>query len=171
VSQKHEQGACQASGLRTTGELARCSGNTLRTVRFYEESGLLESAQRTDRGQRLFGEPQLARLLLITDLRAAGLSLREIREVLEAKQKSKSSTDAASDLTRRLRAQVETMRARQAALDRLVRDLEDTCSVLEGCAHCSPAECAAGCRRECQILQGSLGSDEMPSSLRVLWLR
>jgi DNA-binding transcriptional MerR regulator len=128
-------------------------------------------AQRTDRGQRLFGEPQLARLLLITDLRAAGLSLREIRDVLEAKQRCKSGTDAAGEITRRLRAQVETMRARQSALDRLVRDLEETCSVLEGCTHCSAAEYAAGCRSECQTLQGSLGSDEMPSSLRVLWLK
>ncbi len=171
MSPKREQSACHLSGFRTTGELARSSGNTLRTVRFYEEAGLLEPAQRTDRGQRLFGEPQLARLRLITDLRAVGLSLHEIREVLEAKQRCRSGHEAAGELTRRLRAQIETMRTRQVVLDRLVHDLEGTCSVLDRCTHCSPDDDTTGCPTGCQTLQSSLSSDDMPNSLRVLWLK
>lgn len=40
--------------LLTTGEMARQSSNTLRTVRFYEEEGILRPVRRTDGGHRLF---------------------------------------------------------------------------------------------------------------------
>src|SRR5690348_9179110 len=59
----------------TTGEMARLSNSTLRTVRFYEEEGILRPARRTEGGHRLFERTELDRLMLVTDMRMAGLSL------------------------------------------------------------------------------------------------
>ena len=42
--------------LLTTGDMARRSSNTVRTVRFYEEVGVLESAERTEGGHRSCGD-------------------------------------------------------------------------------------------------------------------
>src|ERR1700734_3560260 len=59
------------SALLTTGEMARRSNNTLRTVRFYEEEGILRPVRRTEGGHRLFDRRELERLMLVTDLRTA----------------------------------------------------------------------------------------------------
>src|SRR5512135_1014731 len=52
----------------TTGEMARLSDNTLRTVRFYEEAGIIRPVGRTEGGHRLFERAELDRLLLVSDL-------------------------------------------------------------------------------------------------------
>ena len=62
-------------GLLTTGDMARKSGSTLRTVRFYEEAGILKPTQRTEGGHRLFEASELDKLRLVSDLRSAGFSL------------------------------------------------------------------------------------------------
>jgi GTP cyclohydrolase I len=149
--------------------MARCSGNTLRTVRFYEETGLLHPVQRTEGGHRLFAEGQLRRLQLVTDLRAAGFSLDEIRDVLEAKQHSASGSEAASELTRRLDKQIKSMRSRLTVLDRLVRDLEEARSVLARCPHCGRSEYSPDRCSQCEHLQAVAGNGEVPGTLRVLW--
>src|SRR5260221_5999883 len=81
VTFEDEPADLEASGPRrrdrwyTTGEMARLSNNTLRTVRFYEEAGILRPVGRTEGGHRLFERPELDRLLLVSDLREAGMSL------------------------------------------------------------------------------------------------
>lgn len=70
----------KSEGNFSIGELARELGLTTRTIRYYEERGLL-SPQRTAGGQRIYGRRERGRLKLI--LRARGLfSLAEIKEVL-----------------------------------------------------------------------------------------
>jgi DNA-binding transcriptional MerR regulator len=75
--------------------MARQSGSTVRTVRFYEEAGLIQPVQRTDGGHRLFPERELHRLRLVSDLRAAGLSLDGIRDLLDAKLGASSRPEGA----------------------------------------------------------------------------
>lgn len=167
-SRQQELSPRRPDGLLSTGDMARCSGNTLRTVRFYEEAGLLHPVQRTDGGHRLFSEGQLKRLQLVTDLRAAGFSLEEIREVLEAKQRCASGSEAAGELMRRLDGQIKSMRSRLSVLDRLVRDLEEARDLLACRPHCarseySPERCSA-----CENMAAS-GNAEVPGTLRVLW--
>jgi DNA-binding transcriptional MerR regulator len=66
------------------GELARLAGTTPRTVRYYEEIGLLAPSDERDAGaHRTYGEPDLARLREILRLKSLlGLSLDELREVM-----------------------------------------------------------------------------------------
>ncbi len=149
--------------------MARMSGNTLRTVRFYEEAGLLRPAERSEGGHRLFADQQLYRLELVTDLRAAGFSLEEIRDVLEAKQRAASGSDAARELVRRLDRHLKRLRGRLDLLGRLVRDLEQARKVLARCPHCgrvdfSPERCA-----RCEHLRTAAGEGGLPTALKVLW--
>jgi DNA-binding transcriptional MerR regulator len=63
------------------GELAAKVGLTERTIRYYEERGLLESVKRLDGGQRTYTDDDVRRLKFIQKLKLLGLSLAEMQEV------------------------------------------------------------------------------------------
>lgn len=65
------------------GDLAATSGLTTKTIRFYEESGLLPAPPRTPGGYRDYPGQSAARLAFIRDAQGAGLTLAEIRSVLD----------------------------------------------------------------------------------------
>jgi len=73
------------TGLRI-GEVARRAGTTPRTIRYYEELGLLPATPERDAGShRLYGEEEIERLEQILRLKdLLGLSLEELRDVIEA---------------------------------------------------------------------------------------
>ncbi|SFB62588.1 DNA-binding transcriptional regulator, MerR family [Amycolatopsis marina] len=64
------------------GELAARSGTTAKTVRFYEQAGLLPDPDRKPNGYRDYGPHVAERLSFIRRGQAAGLSLREVRQIL-----------------------------------------------------------------------------------------
>jgi len=64
------------------GEVARRAGVRVSLIRYYEEIGVLPEAPRVS-GQRRYDEPVLRRLAVIDVAQRAGLSLDEIRELLE----------------------------------------------------------------------------------------
>ena len=63
------------------GELAAKVGVTERTIRYYEERGLLESVKRLDGGQRVYTDDDVRRLKFIQKLKVLGLSLAEMQEL------------------------------------------------------------------------------------------
>ncbi len=77
----------EAEGSRPTawrvGELAARMGLSVRTLRYYDEIGLLSPSRRTDAGHRLYTAGDVVRLQRIRSLRTLGFDLREIRECLE----------------------------------------------------------------------------------------
>lgn len=64
------------------GEVARRTGLTVRTLRHYEEIGLLPRPARNEGGQRQYGADEIERLQRIVALRQLGLGLEEIRVLL-----------------------------------------------------------------------------------------
>jgi DNA-binding transcriptional MerR regulator len=62
-------------------ELCEQTGLSPRTVRYYEELGLLPDVRRRAGGRRIYGDPELQRLRFIGRLKALGLSLAEIRDL------------------------------------------------------------------------------------------
>ena len=64
------------------GEVASAAGMSSKTLRFYEEQGLLPPARRSANGYRQYSGDTLARLDFIARGRAAGLSLSQIRNIL-----------------------------------------------------------------------------------------
>jgi DNA-binding transcriptional MerR regulator len=153
-------------GLLTTGDMARLSQNTLRTVRFYEEEGLLTPRNRTEGGHRLFDRQELRKLLLVSDLRAAGLPLEDIRDMLHVKRHQKSGAAASRAVIERLEAQVKLLHQRVALLKRLASDLDAAKERLEACGSCSePRSFPDGCN-SCRVLKSN---GKLPDALSVLW--
>jgi len=63
------------------GQVCRESGLSARTVRYYEELGLLPGVRRRAGARRVYGADELERLRFISRLKALGLSLQEIGEL------------------------------------------------------------------------------------------
>lgn len=150
----------------TTGEMARLSDNTLRTVRFYEEAGILRPVGRTEGGHRLFERSELDRLMLVSDMREAGLSLEEIRTLLETKQQASSGPEAARAAIESLRKYMEDLKRKVDVLTRLHLDLSQTVETATRCLDCTHQESFPNHCRDCETIAGQ---KPYPRALRVLW--
>jgi len=64
------------------GELADRTGLSLRTIRHYDDVGLLPATARTDGGFRVFSEDDFERLMVIKQMKPLGFSLEEMAEIL-----------------------------------------------------------------------------------------
>ncbi|HUX88750.1 MAG TPA: MerR family transcriptional regulator, partial [Chloroflexota bacterium] len=64
-------------------DFADRAGVTVRTLHYYDRLGLLPPATYTEAGYRLYGERELARLEQIVALKFVGLTLRQIKDVLD----------------------------------------------------------------------------------------
>jgi DNA-binding transcriptional MerR regulator len=64
------------------GQLAIASGVPIKTIRYYEEIGLIQAIDRTEGHFRLFRPDTVNRLLFIKRLQSLGLSLQQIRDCL-----------------------------------------------------------------------------------------
>ena len=62
----------------TIGELSRIVGLSQRTIRYYEEIGLLHSVRRIEHGKRVYTDDDVRRLKFINKLKVLGLSLAEM---------------------------------------------------------------------------------------------
>ncbi|WP_413354834.1 MerR family transcriptional regulator [Microbacterium sp. 1P06AB] len=65
------------------GEVAERTELSFRTLRHYDEIGLVTPSARTDGGFRLYTEGDVARILLIRRMKPLGFTLDEMRELLE----------------------------------------------------------------------------------------
>jgi DNA-binding transcriptional MerR regulator len=65
------------------GAVAKKSGLPVKTIRYYDEIGLLKTAGRTEGGYRLFAEDVFTRLGFIRRAQSLGLTLAEVKEFLE----------------------------------------------------------------------------------------
>ncbi|HKJ25905.1 MAG TPA: MerR family transcriptional regulator [Myxococcota bacterium] len=104
------------SPVLSIGEICDKTGLSARTVRYYEEVGLLPGVRRREAGRRVYGPDEEERLRFITRLKTLGLSLAEIKE-LNAVHALAGSTDA---MLERLD---ELLDAHQEELDRRISEL------------------------------------------------
>ncbi|WP_264669862.1 MerR family transcriptional regulator [Arthrobacter sp. VKM Ac-2550] len=65
------------------GELADATGLSLRTIRHYDEIGLLPATTRTEGGFRVYTDSDLQRLIVIRSMKPLGFTLEEMAELLE----------------------------------------------------------------------------------------
>lgn len=107
----------------SSGDLARATGNTVRTIRFYEEEGLLRPAEISDGGHRRYTEDELERLRLITDLRELGLALGEIRTLLELRSGCVTAAEFAIRFQQVLAGHLEQAQRRLERMRRVKKEL------------------------------------------------
>jgi DNA-binding transcriptional MerR regulator len=96
------------------GEVADRTGLTRRTLRHYDDLGLLVPATRSSGDYRLYDEDDLLRLLQIQNLKALGLSLPEIAAAL-----ADPDLDATTTLRSHLVQLEESVEAQRRLMDRL----------------------------------------------------
>lgn len=115
------------------GEVSRLTGLTHRTLRHYDDLGLLVPSGRSYSDYRLYSQEDMERLVAIQHLKALGLSLEEVRQVLD-----EPNSDAVNMICRHidaLEAQIAADQDRLARLRRLQAAAEDGWSgVLEAIA-------------------------------------
>ncbi len=99
--------------LHGIGALARRTGVSVRTIRFWCDSGVVPATTRTAAGHRLYDARAIARVELVAALRKLGLGLSDIRAVLENR---KSVADVAALHVRALDAEIRALRLQRAIL-------------------------------------------------------
>ncbi len=159
--QRDERGGAALS----TGEMARLSNSTLRTVRFYEEAGLLKSLSRSDGGRRLFPQSELDKLRLVSELRSAGLSIETIQDVLATKHGSASGSQAAHELSAKLDTHIATLKERVEAMNRLLSELACVQARLRDCVDCKNSELFPDNCGACQVMS----RERLLPAVSVLW--
>lgn len=105
------------------GELAERTGLSLRTIRHYDDVGILPAAGRTEGGFRVYTEDDVERLLLIRRMKPLGFTLEEMQGLLDVTDALES--EQSPERRRHLRVSLEAFRA--TALERrekLVETLE-----------------------------------------------
>jgi len=150
--------------LLTTGDMARLSDSTLRTVRFYEQEGLIEPERRSPCGHRLFSQRELLKLQLALDLREAGLSVQDVRDLYCLKSGCDCPEEASRRMSDALNTQVAVMQEKIAKLRRLREELTAMVSMLSECRSCEDGGFPLSCDH-CDVLE----NPSLPRALRVLW--
>lgn len=116
------------------GQAAEATGVAAKTIRYYEEIGLVTPA-REDNGYRDFGEAELHKLRFLGRARGLGFSIEECRQLLALwEDRSRASADVKA-LAKRHLADIEAKIAE-------LREMQDTLGALvESCAGDARADC------------------------------
>lgn len=106
------------------GELARRSGRSAHTIRWYEAQGLMPGAARDAGGRRVFSAAHVEWLELMTRLGESGMSIRQMQAYARQVRQGKVTLAARQALLlehrERVRTQVEQLEASIALIDRKV---------------------------------------------------
>ncbi|MDQ0201574.1 MerR family transcriptional regulator [Neobacillus ginsengisoli] len=107
----------------TVQKLGKLAGISTRTLRYYDEIGILKPARINSSGYRIYGQAEVDRLQQILFYRELGVSLNSIRDIVTA-----PSFDGANAL----REHREKLLEKRQQLDMLIANVEKTIAVTEG---------------------------------------
>ena len=121
--------------MLTIGTLAKRTGTKVQTVRYYEQVGLLPEPDRTEGGQRRYGDSDLDRLAFIRHARQLGFMLEAIRELLDLSDNPNRSCE---DVDRIAHQQLKEVEVRITRLEALRKELT---RMLGECSGDTVADC------------------------------
>lgn len=119
------------------GELSERVALSQRTVRYYEEVGLVVPESRSKGGFRVYREEHVTRLLVIRQMKPLGFSLEDMGEVLDSLDRAATpdvGPDSAEELSARLRRHGQAVAARRAALEEQLRAADHLAATLDAAA-------------------------------------
>lgn len=111
-------------------ELAQEFSITTRSIRFYEEKGLL--SPRRQGGNRIFSAADRVRLKLILRGKLLGFSLEESRDIIGMYEPESANTRQLQMLLDKIREKRELLQQRKQEIDHMLRDLKDTEAICLG---------------------------------------
>lgn len=107
----------------TINKLAKLSGISTRTLRYYDEFGLLSPVRMSSNGYRIYGQKEIDKLQQILFYRELGVPLDEIKRIISAKD---------FDGTAALQQHLSALLAKRNQLDLLIANVEKTIKVAKG---------------------------------------
>jgi DNA-binding transcriptional MerR regulator len=157
-------GQARRLGYRSAGEVAELLGVTIRTVRYYEEQGLVRPV-RTDKGTRYYSDFVVQRLEVCVRLAAAGVPIADLRRLARLRSESATGAEWGSELVVALADLRSRLRRRLADVRGLLADLEQAERLLDRCRDCARVPTPADCP-DCDYRNAPA-----PSRIRQLTLR
>lgn len=125
----------------TIGQLAKATGTSTPTIRYYEEIGLLPPASRTAGGQRNYDRDDFSRLTFIKQCREFGFGIDQVRVLLELSLSADRNCIETRDIAQKHLDEVQEKLAELKALERRLKDFITRCN----------ARCAGGPGQDCVI--------------------
>lgn len=136
-------GRMSTSPSRSIGVLARQTGCTIPTIRYYEDIGLLPPGPRTAAGRRVYGEEAARRLRFIRRCRDFGFSIDQVRELVGLVDEPDRPCVEVRDIAARHLVQLRERLAELQALEKSMAAFVCSCETA----------CAGGAAVDCSILE------------------
>lgn len=150
--------------LLKIGEVARRTGVTLRTIRYYQSLGLIEAADRTRGGLHLYRIAACDRIQFIRDLRSLGVPLSGIRDLLLRRKAAGTGAQGAREVAATLTRGLAEIEKRVQHYLLLRHETTEALEVLETCLRCS----AAPSREVCYACENLTRRERVPAYIRAL---
>ena len=113
--------------MLTIGQLAKETGLTTVTIRYYERCGLLPKLNRSNGGFRLYPESILTRFYFIKNAKAVGFELKEIKDLLDFQVHKKSSQQVKTCTQQKIQAIEDKIKVLQK-IKRTLTQWEKACN-------------------------------------------
>lgn len=114
------------------GALAKATGTSTPTIRYYEQIGILPRPHRLDSSQRVYGDNDVKRLTFVRRCREFGFSIEQIRVLASLVQDRQRSCLEARDLAKEhlrvLRGKLVELRELEGAVAAFVASCDSTCA-------------------------------------------
>ena len=123
----------------TINKLAKLSGVSTRTLRFYEELGLLSPVRKSGNGYRIYGQKEINQLQQILFYREMNIPLEDIGKILTAKD---------FDSQKALENHLDALYARRSQLDLLIQNVTKTIQAMKGDLQMSDQEKFEGFKKK-----------------------
>ena len=132
-----------AEGTYAIGEISRLVELSQRTIRYYEEIGLLHSVRRIENGKRVYTDHDVRRLKFINRLKVLGLSLAEMVELEKIYRKQRNNREILPkllDILDERAAQIDERVAQLMTLKKEIREYQQRLrnKVLQDATHEEP---------------------------------
>ena len=134
------------------GDTTRILGVTPRTLRFYEEEGLVEPV-RTPKGTRLYAKEDIERLQVVQLMTATGIPLQEIKALSRIRSNSKTGDQASQTILNVLEEMREMVVEKMRLYQRLLKELDEAGKKSSECAGCERLPTPGNCI-ECVDVRG-----------------
>jgi DNA-binding transcriptional MerR regulator len=129
------------------GQLAHITQKTTRTLRLYEEQGLLQPLGRTDGGFRLYAPENIHRIHYIQKLQQLGYSLNQIQSLLDEWKSYADSREGMKAMEEVYRRQLLKVKSQIEMLQNLEKELVQSIDFIKDCHPCQQSQTEqSGCR-------------------------
>ncbi|MCN4144009.1 MAG: MerR family transcriptional regulator [Thiohalomonas sp.] len=145
------------------GEVASLLATSIRTIRFYEEGGLIQPI-RTGKGTRLYNNKHVTRLKVILSLTQSGFSIDSIRKIVQLRTNSKTGDESSRQVIHHFNEIQELINNQILKLNTISQEISMASDIVSKCKGCTNHPSSKGCPN-CYV-KSELGHIEL---LNLVW--